>query len=290
MLLDERGAAILSDFHVQWGQLDGLPNLTKPPPFTPDLGRLLIEETAQFVDQTLRKGDGLLSSLFTSPTSYLNQQLAAYYGVSGATDANFVAVTFPPGQRAGLLTQGSFMGNFAHGSESSPVLRGKFILTQLVCSPPSPPPDDIDATLPPPDPTKTARQQLVELTGTGTCAGCHSMLNPLGFAFEHFDGMGRYRTTERGIALDASAQVGDLGDLDGSYTNHEDFLASLANSELVRSCLTSKWFIYAHGRIPEDDDACSISGARTRFESTGNVRDLILDMTETPAFLYYRAN
>jgi hypothetical protein len=290
MLLDDRGRAIVSDFHFQWGELELLPNQTKPAPFTPDIGRLLIEETAEFVDQTLRRGDGLLSTLFTSPVTYLNRQLSEYYGVGGVTGDSFVAVTFPAGQRAGLLTQGSFMGNFAHGSESSPVLRGKFILAQLACTPPQPPPDDVDAVLPPPDPTKTAREQLIELTSADRCAGCHAMLNPLGFALEHFDGMGRYRATERDIAIDASAEVFEPADLEGSYANHEDFAAALGNSALVRSCLASKWFIYAHGRIPQSDDECSISGARSKFESTGNVRDLILDMTETPAFLYYRKN
>ena len=290
MLLDDRGRSILADFHVQWGQLDAVPSLTKPAPFTPDVGRLLIQETEEFVDQVLRKGDGLLATLLTSPAGYLNADLAQYYGVSGVTGSTFVPATFPAGQRAGLLTLGGFMGNFAHGSESSPVLRGKFLLTQLMCSPPEPPPDDIDATLPPPDPTKTARQQLIELTSEGTCAGCHAILNPLGFAFEHFDGMGRYRATERGIAIDASSEVVDLGDLDGTYANHQDFLASLAESALVRSCLASKWFIYAHGRIPEADDACSLDTARARFESTGNVRELILDTIETPAFLYRGAN
>jgi hypothetical protein len=288
MLLDGRGRAIFGDFHFQWGQLEGMPNLLKPAPFTPTLGRLLIDETQEFVDQVLRRGDGLLSTLLTSPVGYLNQELATYYGVTGPTDSSFVPVTFPAGQRVGLLTQGSIMGNFAHGSEASPVLRGKFLLTQLLCSPPQPPPDDVDATLPPPDPTKTSREQLVELTSEGICAGCHSILNPLGFAFEHFDGMGRYRTMERGLAIDASAEVADLEGLQGSYVNHEDFLAALASSSLVRSCLASKWFIYTHGRIPVDDDACSLSTARTDFETTGDIRELILDITETPAFLYLR--
>jgi hypothetical protein len=288
MLLHDRGRAIFGDFHFQWAQLEGMPNLLKPAPFTPTLGRLLVDETVEFVDQVLRKGDGLLSTLLTTPVGYLNQELATYYGVTGPTGSSFVPVTFPAGQRVGLLTQGSIMGNFAHGSEASPVLRGKFLLTQLLCAPPEPPPDDVDATLPPADPTKTSREQLVELTSEGTCAGCHSMLNPLGFAFEHFDGMGRYRTMERGLAIDASAEVPDLEGLQGSYVNHEDFLAALGNSTLVRDCLVSKWFIYTHGRIPAEDDACSLSTARTEFETTGDIRDLILDITETPAFLYLR--
>ncbi len=289
MLADERGREVFSDFHVQWGQLETLPNQTKPDPFTPALGRLLIEETKQFIDHTLRRGDGLLSTLFTSPVTYLNRELADYYGVSGPTGATFELFTMPAGQRAGLLTQGSFMGNFAHGSEPSPVLRGKFILSQLACSPPEPPPDDIDTSLPAADPTKTARQQLVEVTSQGTCLGCHAFLNPPGFAFEHFDGLGRYRTLDdRGLPVDSSAVVEGPGDLIGTYASHDDFLLALANSETVRSCLSSKWFIYTHGRVPGDDDACSLSAPAANFQSTGNVRDLILSMVESPAFLYYR--
>jgi hypothetical protein len=288
MLMDDKGSAVFMDFHVQWGQLEGLPNLTKPAPFTPDIGRLLIEETKQFVDQTLRKGDGLLTTLFTTPVTYLNQQLATYYGVTGVTGTNFVPVTLPAGQRAGLLTQGSITANFAHGTESSPVLRGKFILAQVACSPPPPPPDNVDTTLPAPDPTKSARQQLIELTGAGICVGCHANLNPPGFALDHFDGLGRYRATDRGMAIDTSAQVVLPTDLKGTYTGHEDFLRGLAQSRTVRTCVSSKWFIYAHGRVPEAADECSLSAAATAFQNDGNIRELLLAITETPAFLYYR--
>jgi hypothetical protein len=290
MLKDDRGDAIFSDFHVQWAQLEGLPNLTKPAPFTPDIGRLLIEETNQFVNQTLRKGDGLFTTLLTSRVSYLNQTLASYYGIPGVTGSAFVPVTFPAGQRAGLLTQGSIMGTFAHGSEPSPVLRGKFILTQLACSPPPPPPDNVDTTLPAPDPTKTARQQLIERTGEGICKGCHSLLNPPGFAFEHFDGLGRYRATDHNLPIDSSSQVIGPGNFKGTFTGHDDFLAALANDPGIRSCVASKWFIYAHGRTPAADDACSTSQPTATFQSNGNVRDMLLSITETPAFLYYRVN
>lgn len=288
MLSDDRGSALFSDFHVQWGQLEGLPNQTKPAPFTPEMGRLLIEETEHFVDQTLRKGDGSLLTLLTSPVTYLNQPLAQFYGVTGVSGSEFQSVTLPAGQRAGLLTQGSFMANFAHGSEPSQVLRGKFILTQLACSPPPPPPDNVDTTLPAPDPAKSGRQQLVELTGEKPCSGCHSLLNPAGFAFEHFDGLGRYRTTERGLAIDSSSAVVFPADMAGMYRDHDDFLRALANSATVRSCLASKWFIYTHGRIPEPDDACSLSATAENFKSSGNIRELVLAMTETPAFRYLR--
>lgn len=288
MLTDDRGDAVFGDFHVQWGQLEGLPNLTKPAPFTPDIGRLLIEETKQFVSQTLRKGDGLFTTLLTSPVTYLNKDLATYYGVSGVTGSGFVAAMLPVGKRAGLLTQGSIMANFAHGGEPSQVLRGKFILSQLACSPPNPPPDNVNTNLPAPDLTKTARQQLVELTGQGTCAGCHSLMNPMGFALDNFDGLGRYRTMDRGTALDTSADIVLPSDMKGHYAGADDFLSALANSKTVRTCVASKWFIYAHGRIPGSEDACSLSQAATSFQSDGNIREMLLRMIETPAFLYFR--
>jgi hypothetical protein len=289
MLSDPRGAEVFNDFHVQWGQLETLPNQTKPEPFNPALGRLLIEESKQFIDHTLRSGDGLLTTLFTSPVTYLNSELANYYGVSGPAGSTFELFTMPAGQRAGLLTHGSFMGNFAHGSQPSPVLRGKFILSQLACSPPDPPPDDVDTSLPAADPTKSARQQLVELTSQGKCQGCHALLNPPGFAFEHFDGLGRYRTADdQGLPVDSSALVDGPGDMAGNFGGHEDFLLALANSETVRSCLSSKWFIYTHGRVPAADDACSLAAPAASFQSTGNVRELVLSIVESPAFLYYR--
>ena len=112
----------------------------------------------------------------------------------------------------------------------------------------------------------------------------------MGFALDHFDGLGRYRATDRGMAIDTSARWWRRPTCKGSYTNHEDFLAALANSSAVRSCLTSKWFIYAHGRVPGAEDACSLQGGPlTAFKQSGNVRELLLGMTETPAFLYYRA-
>ena len=115
------------------------------------------------------------------------------------------------------------------------------------------------------------------------------MLNPPGFAFEHFDGLGRYRTIDdRGLPVDSSASVDGLGDITADFASHEDFMLALAKSETVRSCLASKWFIYTHGRVPADDDACSLSAPAEAFQSNGNVRELILSMVESPAFLYYR--
>jgi hypothetical protein len=193
----------------------------------------------------------------------------------------------PVGQRSGLLTQGSFMANFAHGAQSSPVLRGKFILSQLLCLTIPPPPDDADTTLPAADPTKTARQQLTEITSVQPCLACHSKLNPHGFAFDHFDGLGRYRSQDRGLAIDSSGTLQPFGDVQGSYQDHDEYIRLLANSETVRACLAEKWFTYSNGRPPGEQDACSLTRSVDAFRASGgNLRELLLSITETPAFLY----
>jgi len=291
LLAHERGAQALVDFHLQWGQLEDVPNLQKNDElFTPAVGRLLLEETAQFIDQNLRQGDGLLSTLLTSSTGYLNGELARYYGVRGPAGTSFERFDFPPQQRSGLLTLGSFMTKLAHGAQPSPVLRGKFVLEQVLCAPPPPPPDNADTTLPAPDPTKTARQQLTELTSVQPCAGCHALINPPGFAFEHFDALGRYRADDHGLPIDAAGELRGPNDASGTFQNHRELTQLLASSEAARSCLVSKWFVYTHGRGDGEQDACSLQQMRESFgASGGNVRELLLSVTQTPAFLYRKS-
>jgi len=288
LLGEARGVHALADFHAQWGQLEGVPSLHKNDArFSPNIGRLLLEETNRFVDETLRHGDGLLATLLTTPVTYLNNDLAAYYGVSGPSGPSFERFEFTKGRRAGLLTHASFMASLAHEAQPSPVLRGKFVLEQLLCSPPPAPPDNADTALPAADPSKTARQQLVELTSVVPCSGCHALLNPPGFGFEHFDALGRFRETDGSLPIDASGDLAGPGDLSGHFENHEELLRLLAENETVRSCIVSKWFTYTHGRGEGEGDACSLNRMRETFRSSGgNVRELLLSLTETAAFLY----
>lgn len=288
LLSDERGAHALTDFHAQWGQLEGVPDLHKNDPrYTPDIGRLLLAETSRFVDETLRKGDGLFATLLTSPVTYLNADLAAYYGVTGPSGATFERFEFPASHRTGLLTQASFMASLAHEAQPSPVLRGKFVLEQLLCSPPPAPPNNANTTLPAVDPNKTAREQLTALTSVAPCSSCHGLLNPPGFAFEHFDALGRYREQDGAQSIDASGDLSGPGDLTGHFESHQELLPLLASSETVRACIVSKWFTYTQGRGEGPADACSVSHMSEVFRTSGgNVRELLLSLADTPAFLY----
>jgi hypothetical protein len=291
MLDDDKGARSMKNFYAQWAQLGALASIDRPDTeLDPAVGALLRTETETFIDEVLRKGDGTLGTLLSAPYTFMNAELAAFYGVDGPGGEAFEQVELDADRYAGILTQGSMMALLAHPEQPSPVLRGKFVREQLLCTPPPPPPNDVDTTLPEIDPEATAREQLEQKTGVEPCKSCHSFINPPGFAFEHFDEVGRWRDDDHGLAIDAS---GDLTgtDVDGPFDDHIEMLARLAESEDVRACAVLQWFRYAHGRDRSKNDACSFDQMSTLFsESGGNVRKMLVALTQTPAFLYRRTD
>lgn len=282
LLSARAGAEVVRDFFRQWASSSNLAAVERDnPELTPQIRALLAEETAHFADQVVRSEDGRLSTLLTSPHSYMNAELASYYGVTGPRGATFSRVSLDPARYGGLLTHGGIQALWAHPRQSSPVLRGKFVLDRLLCAPPPAPPNNVNTTLPPVDPEATAREQLQQLTGGQPCASCHQLLNPPGFAFEHFDEIGRWRDDERGLPIDASGTL--VGH--GAFDDHIDLVRLLSRSERVRDCMVLQWFRYAHGRDRGDSDRCSMEQLGTVFEqSDGNIRTLLLALTETSAF------
>jgi Protein of unknown function (DUF1588)/Protein of unknown function (DUF1585)/Protein of unknown function (DUF1592) len=251
----------------------------------------MLEETRTFVDETLRKNDGTFAQLLTSSATYVTPELAKFYGYSIAPGSPTVGgmsrVERDPGKHAGILTMGSVLSTLAHEAQGAAVLRGTFVLGQLLCKPPPPPPCAANLQLPSPDPKKTRREQLQEVTGVGTCKGCHLIINPPGFAFENFNAVGRYEDKDQGKPIDASGSLLGPGDATGSYTNISSMAATLAKSETVRSCAVTNWFNYAYGRGEGQADKCSSQQLKTAFEASGgNVKKLLLELTQTPAFLF----
>ena len=289
MIDDDRGARAITDFYVQWARLAPVPTLHKnAPEFTPTIGELMLTETSMFVDHVVRQGEGTVEALLTKPVTYMNADLAAFYGIDGGpTGAEFEEVALDPTRYAGVLTHGSLLATLAHEAQPSPVYRGKFVLEQLLCSPPPPPPDNVNTQLPAPDPKKTLRQQMEELTANQPCFGCHSIMNPPGFAFDHFDAVGRWRDDDRGLPIDTTGDLKGPDDATGSFADHVELAGILAGSEAVRGCMVQQWFHYAYGRGEGDLDGCSMGQLGEAFEASGgNIRTLLLELTQTPAFLY----
>lgn len=291
MLDDDRAADTLESFHLQWLGLEDLDDLAKDPTAFPNfdatLPAAMRDETARFVDYVFRRApEGTLETLLTAPLAFPEGQLAAIYGVAPNADPE-QPVSLDPTQRAGILTQAAFLATQAHPNQTSPVLRGVVVLRNVMCVElPNPPPNVNNAT-PELTPNATTRERFDAHTANPACASCHSLIDPVGFAFEHYDAIGQYRATENGIAVDSS---GALTQADGSTVAFDDAVGlskALAQSPDVRKCVVRQWFRYALGRVESDADTCSLARLDDAFAASGfNLRELLLSLVSSDSFRY----
>ncbi|HEY6727183.1 MAG TPA: DUF1592 domain-containing protein [Polyangiaceae bacterium] len=297
MLASPKALTALNDFLSQWSDLDKLPltskNATLFPIYSADVNAAMRGELPALLNHMLGSGDHSLRTLLTTNLAFVNAPLAAVYGVpapaAGATE--LVQVTLPEEQsRSGLLTQAGFLSVMSHPDQTSPVLRGKFVRTMLLCDPPDPPPDNVDISIPEVDSAATARDRFSAHLGAGAgCAGCHAKMDPIGLTLENFDAVGQFRTTENGQTIDVSGEILQLDEaaLQGEFVGARALGEKLANSELVRDCVATQLFRYAAGRLEGLTDACSIATLQDGFTAAdGDLVELLVSMTQTDAFLY----
>ncbi len=289
LLADDRGQRAVKNFYAQWARLPLLSSLSRGVAFTPAVAALQRQETETFVDDVVRRGDGLWSTLLTAPHTFVNAALGTFYGLAGAPKGDaFQKLALDGSRYAGLLTQGSLMTLLSHPGQTSPVLRGQFVREKILCEPPLAPPDNVDTTVPAPDPKTSPREQLERKTQTvQPCKACHDILNPPGFAFDHFDWTGRWRNTDHdSLAIDTRGTLVGT-DVDGPFPDHVGLAARLATSRRSRECAVTQWFRYAYGRDHGPADECTMGELRALFESgRGDIRALVLALVGTEAFLY----
>jgi hypothetical protein len=139
------------------------------------------------------------------------------------------------------------------------------------------------------DENQTTREQFAEHAENPACAGCHALMDPIGFGFEHYDGIGRYRETEWGLKVDAAGEL--LGtDIDGTFNGAIELAQLLASSEQVKACVASQWFRFGYGRFETEEDACSVDEIHTAFAASNyDIKELIVALTLTDAFRYRHA-
>jgi len=291
MLADSKEKDAVPLFHLQWLDI-GSTQLGSLASSKPDLVDAMLAETTDFANAVVLSGDGLMSTLFTAPYSYPRGDVFGLYGVD--QPAGFKAgtqVMLDATERGGVLTQPGFLVKHYRGdAEGSVVHRGITIRENLLCTPIDPPPPDVNATALPPADGTTARDRF-KAHEVGTCAGCHAQMDPIGLAFENFDGLGRYRTTDGGVTIDATGELLDAGDdLAGKFNGVVELGKKLAGSRTVADCLANQWFRFALGRIESADDACSLKSVHQRFaDSKFNVRELITATVLSDAFRHVRA-
>jgi hypothetical protein len=220
MLRDAKARALVESFASQWLGLrkaaSALPDPNVFPEFDENLRASFIEETIRFVTDQLVH-DRSIVDLIRADYSFLNERLAEHYGVSGVAGERFRRVTFSDGIRGGLLGQGGLLLVTSYPDRTAPVLRGVWILDSLLGMPPPPPPPDIPDLTPTDESGRvlSMREQMEIHRRNPACAACHVRMDPLGFAMENFDAIGRYRTRHAGAAVDATAVFADGTPLDG---------------------------------------------------------------------------
>lgn len=290
MLLEPRAHDAVATFHEQWLDYDRIANVGKDaetfPEWNTELGALMREETRRFLDASVFGEGGGLSYLLGSSETFLDPTLAAFYGVPAPAKSGFARVTLDATRRAGVLTLGSLLTINAHSNQTSPVHRGKMVRELLLCETIPPPPADVMIKAPEPAPDSTARQRFAQHSSEQACKGCHALMDPLGFGFENYDATGRYRDSENGAPIDASGELTGT-DVDGTFTGAVGLAAKLAASQRVQDCYATQWFRFAYGRGEGTGDACSLATLTSRLSSAkGDVKELLVALTQTDAFLY----
>lgn len=297
LLKAQRARLAFRNFHSEWLNLQEILNTRhngKDPTLFPEyedaIPPELFEETLQFLDYTVFEGDGNLQSLLTAPYTRLNQHSAAFYGIEGPSTDEFETVEMDPERYSGFLTQAGLLMAHATRELSSPIHRGLFIRTNLLCQPPPPPPPNIP---PPPkvDRSKTTREQYAAHSDNPTCAACHQLMDPIGLGFEHFDALGRYRDTEWDKPIDATGVIyqldGDEWVSEADFDGVVELGAALAASERVKTCVARQWFRFAMGRGETAEDACSMQQIDANFSDENyDIQELVLAITKTPSFRY----
>jgi hypothetical protein len=286
MLADARAEALVSNFAGQWLFLRELKNARPDSPdFDGSLRQSLQRETEMLFRSVLREDRSVIDFLDADFT-YVDERLARHYGIPDVRGSRMRRVTLPPGDpRRGLLGQGSILTLTSAANRTSPVVRGKWIMENLLGAPPPQPPPGVETNLEK-DPSQvkvtTLRQRLEQHRGSPTCAACHRLIDPVGLALENFDHTGKWRTVDAKMPIDATGQL-----TDGTKLNGPDSLrrALLARSDVFVTVLAEKMLTYAAGRAMRPEDMPAVRSIVRAAAADGHrFSSMILGVVKTPQF------
>ena len=285
----ERFAAQQRRFVREWLAIDfSAPawdkNTAIYPLYSPALKKALDEETDLYIDDWVAAGP-TLSALFTRSEGFVNAVNAPLYGLSASSGA-MSKVELDPKQRSGILTLPGFLGTRAHSDSSAPILRGITIVRDVMCLTIPPPPPNVPQ-LPPVTDTSftTTRDRVEKHVAAGACTGCHARINPLGYPFESYDGLGAYRTRENGHDIDSTGAIVGTAASDRAVADAVELTRALAESREVQDCFTRQAFRYSFGRQDGPPDECSMRTAMAAFRAKHlDARELLFSLVGTPTF------
>jgi uncharacterized protein DUF1592/uncharacterized protein DUF1588/uncharacterized protein DUF1595/uncharacterized protein DUF1585 len=301
MIADPQATQSLYSFHLQWifnmgFHVTDLATVVAKPNslLTTAAAQGLQTEFTQFLSSVYTPpGDGTLNTLYTAPYAFVNQDLAAIYGVVGPA-TGFAKVNLDPTQRGGIFTQVSFLAGIEDTLADNPVYRGLAIYTKALCGTIGGPPANVPGVTFKPGGTT---RQAYDAHGSSACAiGCHGIFDPPGFAFENYDGIGQYRTTEGSQPVDATgtfsapvmASAAMSGGTTFTFKNAVELTKQLAASPEAQACVDLQWTRYMLGRMETAADVGSLQLAYHAGAATAgfSVRDMLVALLSSKAFLY----
>jgi hypothetical protein len=282
MLSDPKSKALVDNFAGQWLYLRNLRNINPAPSEFPDfdhnLRLAMLREMEMFFESVVRE-DRSVMDLMTAGDTFVNERLARHYGITNVYGEHFRRVTLAADDRKGLLGKGAILLVTSFSTRTSPVVRGKWILENIVGTPPPPPLPDVPAleeNVAGQKP-RALRERLETHRKNPVCASCHRLMDPIGFALENYDGVGRWRAKDDGVPIDASGQLMDGTAIDGPVTLRQ---ALTRDPEIFVRTMTEKLMIYALGRGLAAPDMAALraitrSAARDNYRFSSLVKGIV---------------
>lgn len=257
------------------------------PTWTDDLKPAMLQELELKVEDMVFSQKGDFFSLYDDRVTFLNHQLAKFYGLPDVQGEGFIRTQLPADSpRVGLLGTGAVLAGHALPQRTSPTQRGKFIAESLLCRTVPAPPNNVPPLPAMPLPGQTLRQRLEEHRSSPACSGCHALMDPYGFGMEDFDGVGLYRTMDSGSPLDSTGTFTGPG-LDGSaFKGLAELGAALRKQPVLGPCMVSKLYAESQGRTATELDRATINQLSTGFATGHQVDQLILAMVQSESFRF----
>jgi hypothetical protein len=286
LLSRDTAKTALARFVQGWLEIDNLPKKAKDTAIldlTEELRTAMLGETRQFFQDLFDTG-GTIADLFGADFTHVNQPLSQLYGFGGGGDA-FSRVMLEGRRATGVLGHAAFLTEHSLPGNSSPVQRGVIVRERILCQDLPPVPENLDTNLSDSTGFASNRERYAQHSADPSCSGCHSIIDPIGFAFENYDAFGRYRTDENGTPIDATGSLSGVSGgpiaLDGLQSLND----YLATSDEAHSCFIRYWSYYAYGRQGWTEEVCNHDAIRAEASADGySLRSTLLAIIHSPHF------
>lgn len=292
LLDDTKARRVLEFFFDSYLPINNLTDQTRDkdlfPTFDARIGELQRQEVQQFLMHEIFENAGSWDAVLTAPYTFVNEELAAFYGIPGVVGEQFVKTDLDTTKRLGLLTQGGILTGTTVTNTTNPVRRGGFLLSHVLCVEVPLPSEELAASITPPEPHtgNTGRERFTAHSQDERCAGCHALLDPPGFALENYDAVGLWRDQENGFTIDASGNLPGVGEFAGPV----ELIQKIAANPNTHACFAQQWQKFGYGRTLDSQDVCNREQLTTAFEQSGhNIKELLLALTQTDGFRFLNA-